>query len=188
MLIEMSCLIWNCCGLGNSCIENELADIMRAKDPSVMFIAETWANETRLKDVKRKTQFENMFVVPRTNRGGSLVLFWRSSIGVIVRDSRGMAMVSLSHNIPLPHSVVDLETLAASRALDFSLEIGLDKAVLEGDSEIEMNALKDDFSSLASFGLLILDAQMLAGLFSCISFLHLGRDGNSVAHNLARHV
>lgn len=50
-----------------------------------------------------------------------------------------------------------------------------------------MNALEDDYSSLASFGLLIRDAQLLAGLFNCISFLHVGRDGNSVAHNLARH-
>ena len=97
-------------------------------------------------------------------------------------------MASLSQNMPLPHFVVDLETLAASRAFDFSLEIGLDKAVLKGDFDIVMNALKDDFSSLASFGLLILDAQMLAGLFNCISFLHVGRDGNSVAHNLDRHV
>ena len=97
-------------------------------------------------------------------------------------------MASLSQNIPLPHFVVDLETLATSRAFDFSLEIGLDKAVLKGDFEIVMNALKDDFSSLASFGLLILDAQMLAGLFHCISFLHVGRDGNFVAHNLGRHI
>ena len=51
-----------------------------------------------------------------------------------------------------------------------------------------MNALKNDFSSLVSFGLLILDAQMLVGLFNGTSFLHVGRDGNFVAHNLARHV
>ena len=58
---------------------------MQAKDFSVVFIAETWADKTRLKVVKMKIQFENMLVVPRTNKGGS-VLFWRSSIGVIVRD------------------------------------------------------------------------------------------------------
>ena len=50
----MSCLIWNCRGLGNPCTGNELADIVRAKDPSVVFIAETWADEARLKDVNKR--------------------------------------------------------------------------------------------------------------------------------------
>ena len=72
----MSCLVWNYHGLGNSCIVNELASLVRAKDPSVMFIIETWTDETRLKDVKRKIQFDNMFVVPRAiDMGGGLVLF-----------------------------------------------------------------------------------------------------------------
>ena len=73
----MSCLVWNYRGLGNPCTVNELASLVRAKDPSVVFIAETWTDEVRLKDVKRKILFDNMFVVPRTNRGGGLVLFWK---------------------------------------------------------------------------------------------------------------
>ena len=48
---------------------------MQAKDFSVVFIDKAWADKTRLKDVKMKIQFENMLVVPRTNKGGSLVLF-----------------------------------------------------------------------------------------------------------------
>ena len=52
-----------------------------------MFLAETWADETRLKDMKRKFQFENMFVSPRTSKGGGLVLFWRSSIDNSVEGS-----------------------------------------------------------------------------------------------------
>ena len=83
----MSCLVWNCRGLGNPCIENELAEMVRAKNPSIMFIAEAWADEARLNNVKRTIQFENMFVVPRTSRGGGLVLFWRSSIAVTVDGS-----------------------------------------------------------------------------------------------------
>ena len=85
--IAMSCLIWNCRGLGNPCTGNELADIVRAKDPSIVFIAETWADEARLKDVKKKIQFENMFVVLREARGGGLVLFWRDNMAVTVEGS-----------------------------------------------------------------------------------------------------
>lgn len=50
-----------------------------------------------------------------------------------------------------------------------------------------MNALRDFSPSVASYGLLIRDAHLLAGLFTSISFQHVGRDGNYVAHNLARH-
>ncbi|XP_050248608.1 uncharacterized protein LOC126695850 [Quercus robur] len=111
----------------------------------------------------------------------------RAGIGVVVRDSQGMVMASLSQNIPLPHSVVNLGTLAACRALEFSLELGFDKAILEGDSMIVMAALRDHSPSLASYGLLLRDSQLMANLFTCISFQHVGRVGNYVAHNLARH-
>ena len=80
----MSCLVWNCRGLGNPCTGNELAETVPAKDPSVVFLAETWVDKARLKDVKRKIQFENMFVSLRNNRGGGLVLFWRESVDVSV--------------------------------------------------------------------------------------------------------
>lgn len=80
----MSCLIWNYRGLGNPCIGYELADMVRVEDLSVMFLAETWANEARLKDVKRKIQFENMFESPRTTREGELVLLWRSSVYISI--------------------------------------------------------------------------------------------------------
>ena len=66
---------------------NELASLVQAKNPFVVFIAETWTDDARLKDVKRKIQFDNMFVVPRANRGGGLVLFWKESIEVTVEGS-----------------------------------------------------------------------------------------------------
>ena len=77
----MSCLVWNYRGLGNPCTGNELAKMVRAKDPSIVF-AETWADKVRLKDVKRKIQFENMFISPRNTRGGRLVLFWRELVDI----------------------------------------------------------------------------------------------------------
>ena len=61
--------------------------MVQAIDPSVMFLAETWADEARLKQVLQKIQFENIFITPRPNRGGGLVLFWRSSIDVLVVGS-----------------------------------------------------------------------------------------------------
>ena len=71
----MSCLIWNCHGLGNPCIMNELAELVRVKDPSIVLLAKTWADEVRLKEVIREIQCENMFVYPRTLRGGGSIFF-----------------------------------------------------------------------------------------------------------------
>ena len=83
----MSLLVWNCHELGNLVIEKELGEINRAKDPSVMFIAETWADEDRLKSIKHRLQFNHMFMVPRIHRGGGLVLFWKDSTKLNVETS-----------------------------------------------------------------------------------------------------
>ena len=50
-----------------------------------------------------------------------------------------------------------------------------------------MNALKDDSTSMASLGLLIQDVKTYVEQFQCISFSHVGREGNFVTHNLIRH-
>ena len=52
-----------------------------------MFTAETWADEARLKVLKTTLLFDDMFVVPRVNRGGGLVLFRKNSIKVPVKTS-----------------------------------------------------------------------------------------------------
>ena len=59
--------------------ERELGDYTRAKDPSVMFIAETWT--------KHRLKFDHMSNVPRINRGGGLVLFWKDLMNLRVETS-----------------------------------------------------------------------------------------------------
>ena len=95
-------------------------------------------------------------------------------------------MASMSQIIPLPLIVVELETLAAIKALEFATDLGLAPVVLEGDLEILTNALMDASLSLASFGLLIQDIKAYAEFFQYISFSHV-RKGNIVAHILLRH-
>lgn len=92
----------------------------------------------------------------------------RVGIGVIIQNCHGMVMASLSQNIPLPQAAVELEAIAARRALDFSLELGFTKAILEGESQTVMIALQDDSPSHASFGLLIL---MLVKMPICLLVL-----------------
>ena len=176
-----------------------------------MFIAKTWADEVKLKIVLRKIRCENIFSAPRKNKGGGLVLFWRTTIdatvegsgtnffdatfqeedragiGVIIRDCQGKGLAQWSVIIPLPLIVVELETLTASKALQCAADLSSNDVILEGDSEIVINALNEDPHSLAAFGLPIQDVKCFSNLFHCIRFSHVRREGNSVAHNLARH-
>ena len=68
---------------------------------------------------------------------------------MVIRDSKGWVMVSLAQRIPLPNTAIEVEALAARRAMELALETGLNKGVLEGDSLILMNALKSNSHSFA---------------------------------------
>ena len=59
--------------------------------------------------------------------------------------------------IPLPLTVIELETFAISKALQFDADLSLEDVTPEGVSEIAMNALNADLQSLESFGLLSRD-------------------------------
>ena len=52
-----------------------------------MFVAETWVDEARLDYTLGNINFDQKWVVPRTTRGGGLVLFWKNSVNLIVVDS-----------------------------------------------------------------------------------------------------
>ena len=75
----MSLIVWNYYRFGNLRTGKELEGMVRAKDPSAIFIAETWADEARLKEIQHNIEFQNLFFVERNNRGGGLVLYWKNS-------------------------------------------------------------------------------------------------------------
>ena len=52
-----------------------------------MFIPETWTNEARLDRILSNINFDHKWGVPRVSRGGGLVLFWKASFNILVKDS-----------------------------------------------------------------------------------------------------
>ena len=83
----MSCLVWNCDGLGNLRTGRELVEITRAKDPSVVFVVKTLTNYARLEIVQRSIEHDHRWVVLREGRGGGLALFWKSLINLTIVGS-----------------------------------------------------------------------------------------------------
>ena len=109
-----------------------------------------------------------------------------AGLGVVIRDEHGQVMVSLSECIPLPSTVIEVEVLAARRGMELAVETGFRNIVLESDSQILIKALREDSYSLASFGHLVQDIQVIASYLSSSNFNHVRRQCNGLAHSLAR--
>ncbi|KAL0006575.1 hypothetical protein SO802_008077, partial [Lithocarpus litseifolius] len=81
-----------------------------------------------------------------------------------------------------------VEALAAIKALSFAQKLNLSSIILEGDSETVTKALKSEDELFSYHGHLIVEAKLFFDFFHYLSLSHICTQGNSVAHNLARHV
>ena len=83
----MSCLSWNCRGLGNLQTKEEFAALVSNKDPKMVFLMETKVGKKNtMERIGRKMQFANIFVVPCVNTGGGLALLWKADCSVDVQS------------------------------------------------------------------------------------------------------
>ena len=73
-------------------------------------------------------------------------------------------MASLEEKITKPDSVEVLEALAARRATIFAIELGLQRVIIEGDSEIFFKALSGECSNHSCVGHIIKDYKSISGL------------------------
>ena len=105
----------------------------------------------------------------------------QAGIGVMIKDNRGLVIALMFQKIDLPHSIGEVEAMVVVRTFKFSLEVGIDTTILEGDYEIIINSLNDETASLASFGHLILDAKLFVHILKKISFSQVHPQGNFVS-------
>lgn len=109
-----------------------------------------------------------------------------AGIGVVIRDCRGEVKVALSEKIKKPPTMDVLELLATKRAMAFSLKTKTSRVVLEGDSASMIKAIQLSGWEFTQGGHLIHDISTLKNSFQSISFSHVVRQGNVVAHALAQ--
>ena len=81
---SMTSLAWNCRGLGNRRTVRELANIVQAEGPKIVFLFETWSGRKHMEKFKRELEFDGLFTVPSDGRGGGLALLWKSEMDVWV--------------------------------------------------------------------------------------------------------
>ena len=76
----MIALAWNCRGLGTRRAVRELAEMVQAQGPKIMFHSETWSNKEYMKKVCYDLEFDGLFTVPKNGRGGGLAMMWKSEV------------------------------------------------------------------------------------------------------------
>ena len=110
----------------------------------------------------------------------------RARLGVVVRDAEGMIIAAMCQNIQLPSSVDLVEALAARRAILFSQELCLAHVMVEGDSLKVITAINNPQKNRTQWGHVVEDIKRASSWFQTCSFGHLYREGNSLAHSLAK--
>ena len=95
-------------------------------------------------------------------------------------------MGSLSQRVPFPHSVEAVEASATQCAIQFAKDLGIMEIDLEGDSKSVVDALLLHGPCTTIFGHLIEDIKWIARGLCSVHFKHVKRDGNILAHLLAK--
>ena len=66
----------------------------------------------------------------------------RLGIGVVIRDHDGSMIASLAQQLNQAYKPMEIEAMAATRAVEFAEEVGVDKVLIEGDSSVVTEALR----------------------------------------------
>ena len=98
-----------------------------------------------------------------------------------------MVLGSMSKQIPQAYSPLEIEAMAVAAAVQFAVDLGLQHAILETDLLVLVKALHDDIEFLSAVGLVLNEIRSLVNLFYELHYSHVKREGNIVAHKLARH-
>ena len=72
----MSCLAWNCRGLGTPRAIRALKDLVRSNKPKLVFLMETKMQISKLLNLRISLGFKHAFGVDRVGLGGGLVMMW----------------------------------------------------------------------------------------------------------------
>lgn len=106
--------------------------------------------------------------------------------GGVTRDSSRNVVVATSLFLPGVFEVEVVEAMDMRHALKVSKEAGFDVLVLETDNLSVYNKLKKGSSESSLLGSILRDIHILASSCRQVSFSFVKREGNGVAHSLAK--
>ncbi|XP_042958188.1 uncharacterized protein LOC122293778 [Carya illinoinensis] len=107
-------------------------------------------------------------------------------VGVVVRDCQGMVIATLRQRKSLITEPFLAESYGALTAVQSAWDLGLSKIVLEGNSLQAIQALQRDQEVWCSSSMFLFEAKLGLVKFARWEVSHVRRDGNVVAHLLAK--
>ncbi|KAE8801695.1 hypothetical protein D1007_22731 [Hordeum vulgare] len=110
----------------------------------------------------------------------------RGGWGFVIRDSAGVVAGSGAGKMEFPMDAAHTEAEACIQGLTAAMNWGMTRVVVETDSKVLVDALNKEEYDRSHIGVIVRDAQMLAGLnFSNVLFRLCRRNCNKVAHAMA---
>ncbi|XP_075670222.1 uncharacterized protein LOC142639988 [Castanea sativa] len=105
---------------------------------------------------------------------------------VIIQDHDGKFIAGLSKKFHAPLGIIEAEAKAFEAGIIFAKEVGIRDLVLEGDSLIILQALKQCSNAPSTISSLFYGMLVECNEFRKVSFSHVKRQGNRPAHILAK--
>lgn len=81
----MNVMSYNCLGLGNGQVVNQLANIVSRKAPKVLFLMETKSLKDRMEFVRRKLGYYGCFTIVSVGRSGGMCVLWEEGVELSVQ-------------------------------------------------------------------------------------------------------
>ena len=106
-------------------------------------------------------------------------------IGVVIRDNMGKVLAASRKVLPASFSTEISEALAMQDGVLLAAEMEASHAIFVSDALSIIQAINNGIHG-GELGHIIRNIREVAALFSWCSFKHLKREGNRVAHELAR--
>ena len=111
----------------------------------------------------------------------------RTGVGAIIRNEQGQVMAAMQAAGPKANSSDEAELLACRRSMEFAVDAGFTKLIIEGDNVNVMQAISSSHINCSLLGYVVDDIHHLIHCLEWVSICFTRRGGNKVAHALAQH-
>ncbi|XP_042977409.1 uncharacterized protein LOC122308235 [Carya illinoinensis] len=108
-------------------------------------------------------------------------------VGAVLRDGKREMVMAVSKAENELHDPESMELIVMLRRLQFILQLGISKIILESDSLLMVEALNANQESLSLQGNLLKEVRSLLHCFEDQKVQHVCRSRNQVANTLAKH-
>ena len=108
-------------------------------------------------------------------------------VGAVIRNEKGEVMVAMTACGLAVQASEEAELLACRRALEFAVDAGFYRLIIEGDNSNVTHAISSSVDNYSLFGNVVDDIRHLIRGLHWSTIWRIRRSGNRVAHVLAQH-